>query len=260
MITLEQFNEALVRYIRPQSFPVVARMCSSLEELPKRTRFPKRDMGLLMPTCQAVGMARRYGLTIALGIEDMNCPGGAVTLGLVPAKKRYLEGEFASSSIIPREVHARSTQALPRLEYGKYKYVVLAPIHRANFEPHLVLIYGFPAQIALLIQSAVIRTGKSLNVAASMGSFCSPIFAGTLLTDECQVAIPCAGDRIFGSAQDYELGFAAPQSKLEEIIQGLEKCYKTGLYRYPSLPYLRFQSEFPESYKGAMEYLKREGE
>ena len=92
MATLQEFNEALTRYIKPQSYPIAARLYSSLEEVPKRARFPKKDMNLIMPTCQAVGMVRRYGLTIALGVDDMNCPGGAVTVGFVPAKKRYLDG------------------------------------------------------------------------------------------------------------------------------------------------------------------------
>ena len=259
MTTLQQLNETLGRYVRPQSFPVAARMCSSLEELPERVQFPKRDLGFLMPICQAVGMTRRYGVTMAVGLEDMNCPLGVFALGFVPAKKRYLAGEFAMSPI-PKESFARFLQGLPRLEYGKYKYVLLAPIHRANFEPHLVIIYGFPAQVALLAQAAVFMTGKSLHTTPSLGAVCSPLFAATMLSNECQVVIPCAGDRVFGSTQDHEIAFTAPQGKLEEIMQSLERCYKTGVYRYPTLTNLRFESEFPESYQKAMEYLTQEGE
>jgi len=257
MTILQQFNETLGRYVRPQSFPVVVRMCSSSEELPERVQFPKRDLGFLMPICQAVGMARRYGLTMAVGLEDMNCPLGAFTLGFVPAKKRYLAGEF----IIPpisKESLARFIQGLSRLENGKYKYALLAPIHRANFEPHLIIMYGFPAQIALLAQAAVFMSGKSLHTTPSLGAVCSPLFAATMLSDECQVAIPCAGDRIFGSTQDHEIAFTAPKGKLEEIMQGLEGCHKTGVYRYPTLTNLRFQGEFPEAYQKAMEYLTQE--
>ena len=260
MATLQEFNEALIKYIKPQSYPVVARLCSSREEIPKRARFPKRDMNMEMPLCQAVGMARRYALTVALGIEDMNCPGAAVSLGFVPAKKRYLEGEFSANDKIPQESYATHNRALPRLEYGKYKYVVVAPIHRTDLEPHLVIIYGFPVQISLLAQSAVLRTGKALNSDHGLGTFCSPMFAATLVDNECQVSIPCGGDRLWGSSQDYEVGFSVPQSKLDEIIEGLEILYKTGTYRYPTITNLWFQAQNPESYKKAMEYLKQEGE
>lgn len=259
MTTHQQFNETLARYVRPQSFPVAVRMCSSLEELPEKVQFPKRHLGFLMPICQAVGMARRYGLTMAVGLEDMNCPIGALVLGFVPAKKRFLAGEFVMAPI-PKESFAGFIQGLRRLEYGKYKYVLLAPIHRANFQPDLVITYGLPAQIALLAQAAVIMTGKSLHTRPSIGAVCSPVFAATMLSNECQLVVPCAGDRIFGSTQDHEIAFSIPQGELEEVMRGLEVCYKTGTYRYPTVTNLRFEGEFPESYQKAMQYLAQEGD
>ena len=260
MVDLKQFNEALTRYVRPQTYPVAVKMCSSLDEIPERAQFPKRDRGSLMPVCQMVGLSRRYGISMAAGIDDMNCPGAMVTLGLVPAKKRYLEGEFASSSVIPKEAHARSSKLLPRLEHGRYKYVVTAPIHRAKFDTDVVIIYGFPAQIALLTQASGFQTGEPIRTPIASGGFCAPIIAGAMLTAECQVELPCAGDRAFGSAQDYELGFSAPQSKLEQLVVALESLWKSGMYRIPIITNLDFEANFPESYKQAIEYLTQEGE
>jgi uncharacterized protein (DUF169 family) len=58
---LEKINDAFNQYLRPQTFPVAMRMCSSESELPPKVRIAQRDMGLTISLCHAIGMARRYG-------------------------------------------------------------------------------------------------------------------------------------------------------------------------------------------------------
>ena len=61
MADLTQIDEALNRYLRPQTFPVAIRLCESDEELPERVRIPQRDLGITISLCHAIAMARRYG-------------------------------------------------------------------------------------------------------------------------------------------------------------------------------------------------------
>lgn len=260
MADLNKLNEALNRYVRPQTPPVAVKMVSSDNELPEKVRFPKRDMNLLMPLCQGVSIARRYGLVIAMGLEDMNCAACLVFLGFLPAKKRFLSGEFHVPPLSSQEVRARLIQNLKLLEYGKYKYVVMAPINRATFEPDFVVIYINPAQTARLSQGALFMTGRKIQATSPVGFSCAAIFANTILEDDYQSVVPGAGERNIGLVQDHEMAFTIPVSKIEEITDGLAESEKTGIFRYPYPSWLRFQVQMPEGQMKLKEYLCGEEE
>jgi len=257
-MNLKEVNEALNFYVRPQTFPVAVRMCQSSEELPDKTRIPLRDMGTTITVCQGIGLARRYGWTIAIGKDDESCPHGLFILGFVPGKS-YLDGSSGKAAgIESREASARVAQGLSRLEYGKYSHMLVAPLHKADFEPHLIIVYGNPAQVARLVQGAIALTGEALNTPATGGIACSPLIARTMLTDECQTILAGAGDRYFALTQDHELAFTVPLSKVESTIQGLERGHESGFHRYPTPSSFRLEGCLPPVYYRWAELLREE--
>lgn len=258
MVNLKEVNEALNFYVRPQTFPVAIKMCQSSDELPDKVRIPKRDLGIAVTVCQGIAMARRYGWTIAIGKEDQCCPHGAFVLGFMPGKG-YLDGSYAESlGLGTKEQFAKTAQNLSRLEYGKYSHLLATPLHTASFEPHLILLYGNPAQVARLVQGAVAITGGVLTSISGGGIACSGLIARTMLTDECQFILSGAGDRYFALTQDHELAFTIPMSKVESTIQGLEIGHKSGMHRYPTPSFLRFEGQLPPAYYKFLELLKKE--
>ncbi len=258
MVDLAAVNEALTYYIRPQTFPLAIRMCQSGSELPGKVRIPKRDLGISVTVCQGIAMARRYGWTMGIGKEDQSCPHGAFVLGFVPGKG-YLDGSYAESlGLGTREQFAKTAQSLSRLEYGKYSHMLASPLHLATFEPHVILIFGNPAQIARLVQGAVALTGGVLTSISSGGIACSGFIARPMLTQECQFILSGAGDRYFALTQDHELAFSIPASKIQSTIQGLEIGHKSGMHRYPTPSFLRFEGQLPPVYYKFLELLKQE--
>lgn len=260
MLDLKEVNEALNIYLRLQSFPLAAKLATSRDEIPPRARQAKRDLGLQLTACQAWSIARHYGWTIAHTLEDEQCPYGAVALGFLPAKQAFVDGSFAEQ-IAPGtgEAMARTNRSKARLEYGKYQALILAPLHTATFEPDLLVIYGNTAQVMRLTQGRLWGGGGELTARVSGGRVCAEIFAATLLSDECQIALPCNGDRVFAMAQDHELAFTIPRSKIEQTIRGLEEGHKSGMQRYPIPSFLRFQARLPDSYYKVMEFLQQPG-
>lgn len=255
---LKEVNEALNFYVRPQTFPVAVRLCRSSEELPDRVRVPTRDMGSAITLCQGIGMARRYGWTVAISRDDESCPHGLFVLGFVPGRS-YLDGSsWEAAGLGPREQLARDAPGLSRLEYGKYRYLLAGPLHSVSFQPHLIIVYGNPAQIARLVQGAVALEGKPLCTPTSGGMGCSTLIARTLLTDECQIVLAGAGDRYFALTQDHELAFTMPWSKVASTIQGLEKGHKSGQHRYPTTSSFRLEGVLPPAYYRMVELLKEE--
>jgi len=256
-VELQEIQRALDLYIRPSTYPVAIKLVSSMDELPERARRPKRDWRMLMPVCQGVALARRYGWLIGLGAEDMLCPLGGLTLGFLPARTKSLNGRFNIPFWVKdREIGAKILQDMPRLQYKKHTHIVLAPLHRAEFEPQVILVYGNPAQVARLIQAVVYSTGEPIASASIGGIACAGEITKPLLTDQFQFIVVGAGDRAFAQTQDHEVSFAIPISKAEMLVEGLEATHKAGL-RYPTPSFLKFQVEVPQSFSELLDSLRQ---
>ena len=257
MTDLKLINEKLNKYIRPQTFPLAVKMCERSEDLPEGTKLPKRDLGISVALCQALNMARRYGWTIGVGREDQVCPHGQVVLGFAPSEG-YLDGTLAEEAgLEKKEVFALNARRLSILQYGKYSHLLAAPIDHATFQPHLIMLYGNPAQIVRLVQGYAAAVGGSLSCDTEGGRGCSISIARTLVTEDCQIVLPGAGDRYFGLTQDHEMAFTMPMRLAEKTVQGLEMTHKIGL-RYPTPSWLKFEGALPDRYYAFTELLAKQ--
>ena len=256
---LPKIGQVLDSYVRPGTFPLAIKMVSSATEIPEKARMPKRDLGTPMPVCQGIGLARRYGWVMAMGVEDMLCPPGAVTLGFLPARARFLDGSFQVPPWVKdQEVRARIMQNMPRLEEGKYSHLVVAPLERAEFEPQVILIYGNPAQIARLIQATIWATGEPASSTSFGALSCAEEITRPILTDQCQYIVAGGGNRIMAGVQDNEISFALPMGRADAIVGGLEESHKRGM-RYPTASFLTFKAGFPPSFAELIDYLRQDG-
>jgi len=257
-VDLQTIAQALNSYIRPSTFPLAIKMVSSAEEIPAKARIPRRDMGIQVPVCQGIGLARRYGWVIAMGVDDMLCPPGAVTLGFLPAKDKLLDG---SSQVPPwikdQEFRARVMQNMPRFEEGKYSHLLAAPLEKAGFEPQVILVYGNPAQISRLIQANTVATGEPSSSTSAGALACASEITKTIMTDQCQYVVSGGGNRIMAGVQDDEVSFSFPISRAEAIVSGLAESHKHGM-RYPTPSFLTFKAEFPPSFAELIDYLKQD--
>jgi len=252
---LQTMVDKLNVYFRPQTFPIAIRLVRSGDEIPKKAKMPKQDLGVEMSLCQGVAITRRYGWTMAMGADDMNCPAGALVAGFYPADEKVLSGSFMMPFWGDQNIRARIVADIPKLEAGKYRYIVTAPLEKTTFEPQLILVYGNPAQIARLIQANTLKTGKSL-VSSFMGAFaCGVEIAKPLIDNQCQATISGGGERSVALTQDHEMCFTIPIDKAEAIIDGLEITHKAGT-RYPVANFLTFEAEFAPGYKDLMKYLR----
>lgn len=221
---LKQVNETLTYYVKPQTFPVALKLCRSEGELPEKVRRPQRDLGYQVTLCQGIGLARRFGWTMAIGKEDQCCVGGAAAMGFVKESPAMSQAD-----------------AEKMLDFGTYSHLLAAPITGAAFEPDAVVLYVNSAQAMRLVQAA----GEGGVSAVATGSMdCGDVVARATRGDRCQFILPSGGDRVFGSTQDHELIFAMPQGKVEAVMKGLEETHKAG-FRYPVLTDIRHRPSLP---------------
>jgi len=248
-MTPAELAQRIDRFVRPDTFPVAIRMIAADEPLPAKARRPKHDMRAEFAVCQTYAVARRYGWTLVVTREDINCPLTKIAYGLDLPTDFYTSGETCEGMYTEsREAGARTEAEVPRFPHGRYRGIAAGPLARADFEPHVVLAYGNSAQAMMLLAASLYRRGGYLTCRFSPRIDCAESVVRTMLTDEPQVILPCYGDRVFGQAQDHEMAFSFPWSRAGEISEGLEGLHKGGV-RYPIPAFLRYEPEFPPGYR-----------
>jgi len=241
----------LQTYLRPQTFPVAIRMLKPGEPIPDRAKRPARDFKKLSMNCQVIDMARRYGWTIALTREDHICSLGIAALGFEKPTHLHTSGTLCEGMYTEtKEAGQRSEAASDRFGVGEYATLLVAPLDRATFEPHLVCVYGNPAQVMRLVQGALWKRGGKLPSGFSGRIVCSDIIVTTMLTGEPQVIMPCSGDRIFGQTQDHEMAFTIPWTRIDEVLEGLRGTHDGGI-RYPITQFMEYEAKLPPKYMEA---------
>jgi uncharacterized protein (DUF169 family) len=193
-------------------------------------------------------MARRYGWQVAVGKEDINCPLALTAFGFNKEIETFSCGEMCAGMFTETKLAgARTELEVPKFSFNQYKYILSAPISKADYVPHLYLIYGNPAQIMRLLTAVLYKDGGYLTSKFSGRLDCADICIETIKTGMSQIIIPCYGDRVFGQTQDDEMAITIPAGKEEEIIAGLEGTHRGGI-RYPMPTFLRYTPQYPEHY------------
>jgi uncharacterized protein (DUF169 family) len=242
------FAREIETHIRPATFPVAVRLLPAGEPVPEKAKRPHRDMGVQMATCQAIAISRRYGWTLAVGEEDLNCVLTKTAFGFAPLTGHYTEGNLACGMYVEtKEAGARTEAATDRFPEGKYKYLVTAPAARAEFVPDALIIYGNPAQVMRLVTGALWKRGGAITSSFTGRVDCSDEVIRPILSSDYQVILPCYGDRVFSQTDDTEMAFSLPGSKMDELIEGLEGTHKGGI-RYPIPSFLRYTPQYPQHY------------
>lgn len=251
---------AIDQHLRTETFPLAIRVFRGGEPLPAKVRRPFQDLGIKVSICQGISMARRYGWALAMGGEDLNCPIAQVAFGFKPEIPFYTEGNLAAGMYVETCGQGAKTEAeVPKFTAEESGVVVVAPLSRCSFEPETILIYGNSAQVMRAAAAALWKTGGSLTSTTSARADCADIVIRTSRTGQPQVILPCLGDRIFGQTQDHEMAFTLSWAKAAEFLEGLEGTYKGGV-RYPIPHYLRYQPEFPPTYRKLQELWDQSGE
>ena len=245
-------------FIRPATFPVGVRMLESGDEIPERAKRPRRDMSVEITTCQAVTMARKYGWTVALTTEDINCPLTKIAFGLEKEPAFFKDGNCCAGMYTESAAAgARTETETYHFPYNRYKGILMAPAGKAAFEPQVVIVYANPAQVMRLVTGALWKQGGAIKSSFTGRIDCSDEIIRPIETGDYEVVLPCYGDRVFGQTEDHEMAFSFPWPKIDELIEGLEGTHKGGV-RYPIPSFLRYSGEFPPSYNKLDEIWEEE--
>jgi uncharacterized protein (DUF169 family) len=232
MIDLEiyrEYGEEIERRLRLKTFPLAVKLLEKEQDIPEGAKRPVKDFGYHLSLCQSYQISRREGTIMAMLKEDMWCFEPVVGYGLGEPPEYFLGGY----NRFPRDVKTSEAgihyaYEFPRLEVGKYIGVISAPLRISNFEPDLVMIYCDSAQLCQLLLGREYKEGFNLKCALSGHAACVYAVVPTIQSWECQVAVPCRGDRYRAMAGDDEMIFTVSKRRLEDLILGLRHIESTG--------------------------------
>jgi uncharacterized protein (DUF169 family) len=195
---------------------------------------------------------------LAMAHGDINCPLSKVVYGFEHEVEYFTEGcTCAGMYTATQEAGARTEAGIAKFSWREYGTILCAPLSRASFEPHVILVYGNSAQVMLLVVAYLYNSGGRLESGFAGRIDCSDSVILTMKSGLPQVILPCYGDRVFGQTQDHEMAFAFPAGDTGRIIEGLEGAHKGGV-RYPIPTFMRFQPSYPPSYQ-KLEQIWSEG-
>jgi uncharacterized protein (DUF169 family) len=229
-VTLRQVHEhskELEQWLRMRVHPIAVKMLKNKKEVPKGAIIPTRDWKHKYSLCQAFARSQRDGLTIAMFKNDNWCVEPAIGLGLVKHTPYFLDGHHRyPDSVRDLKAAAEWCKNMPHLEYGRYQGIVSAPAHKCNFMPDVIVMHVNGMQTSQLIIVKNWIDGQDIHAQLSGHAACVYATVPSLLKRECQIAIPCKGDRRLAAAQDDEILFTIVPEMLPDFIKGIHWLQK----------------------------------
>lgn len=224
--------------LRPRTHLLSLKLLEKKEELEKIPGV--RRIGHRFFFCQTLTLARTLGWTIGASParNDFWCP--LTTYGgFMPVPATSISDEDYNRCppginywVKTEEDSKKRFDAIPKLPIGKYKAIVVEPLYLQNFEPDVILFYGTPAQMCLLINGLQWTDYERLHFFSVGEGACTDSTIQCFLSKKPALAIPCFGERAVGGAGEDELDIALPPEAFPKAIEGLKELFARGI-RYP---------------------------
>lgn len=226
----EQSDE-LVSLLRLRTTPVAFKRLKKAEEL---DGIPKvRKTQHFYTLCQAIGLVRLAGQTIGITKENINvrC---ATILGL-RAPHPGCDTERVGQFFETEEDAKKQYEAQCNIPLGSAEAVVIAPLTSEKFDPEMILIFGTPAQMVMMLTGLQWRDYTRFQFYFSGEDSCADSIGECYNSGRPYLSIPCYGERVLGVVQDDELLLAIPANMLDKMLVGIRSVAKGGL-TYPITP------------------------
>ena len=225
----------LLSMLKLKSNPTGMKFIEDITDLDKIPYLKRPRPGDIHTACQLIGRATRNGATVAILPENLPNIQCRATLGM-GSKEELSASAHMKGVWFEHEEDALAHQAAMYTPLNKYKAVVAFPLTRpVHFDPDIVLVYGSPQQIMLLLNAVQYEKFEVISMTFVGESSCSDSWAKAMATGKISVTIPCYGERSFGSVLDDEMIAAFPPSYMNRILSGLKKL-KKNKFAYPA-PY-----------------------
>ena len=201
-----RYGEELETSLVLRTSPIAVKMLEKESDIPEGAFRPKRDGGYHIAQCQAFGLSRREGKTVAMLREDHWCPTALMAYGMV--EKPASMGSWMESYM--------------SFETGKYMGILTAPLKSAVFKPDVVMIYLNPAQLRGVLLPMTFGGTEQVTTHLFLPS-CGHAVVDPMKTGKYCVVLPDPGEYQRALAAEDEMILAIPGEKMEGLMASLKQ-------------------------------------
>jgi len=231
MATWAEVGNDFKSSLRLRTEPIAFRRLEKAEELDKIRNVVRINRGFTF--CQVPFLVRVLGQTIGITKKDPIGDRCTRLHGLRSATEKSMQGEatlLSTTWFASPEEALKQQQETPRIPQGEA--IVVAPLTKEKFEPEVVLIYGNPAQIMMILCGMQKEKYERFQFFFIGEGACADSLAQCYVTGKPSLAIPCYGERAMGQVADDEIVIALPPGEMGRALAGMKKLAQIG-FRYP---------------------------
>ncbi len=227
--TINKYGADLLNMMVLRTYPIAIKMLKDETEIPQGAVRPKKDLKEHYSACQAFGIVRQRGTTLAMFIEDHWCFEPIIGYGLAEPPAEFLEGAGSDFFVMDKKAAKERNNSIPLLPYGKYKGMALGPLHKVNYVPDLTVIYCNATQLRHMLFAMMLKNGYRVTSTLDPIWSCVHSVVPSLLTGECEVTVPDPGEYERGGVADNEMMLSIPEGRMEEMMNGIYHYDKMGM-------------------------------
>jgi uncharacterized protein (DUF169 family) len=222
-----KLSQEMERLLRLKTSPVAYKRLEKVKELEKIPNVMR--LNRKASVCQAPALARMGGMTVALTRDNLGerC---ARICGLAATTKKEVAWEtaaFGNTWFANAEEASKQMAVYPLIPPGEA--IVFAPLGSVKFAPDVILIYGNPAQMMLLMNGLQFKDYERFQFFFIGEGACADSLAQCYTTGKPALAIPCMGERAFGTVTEDEMVMALPSGTMAKAVEGLQALRKRGV-------------------------------
>lgn len=240
--------EEIKRLLCLRGHVISVKFYEKMEDAEKVPRI--RPIEKVISTCQRAMLARISGWT-TIETADNTGPACSYIVGLTERPKVIETGELTAGIWGETQEDARKrTLSFPIISPPRFRALIISALFREACEPDVLLIYGTPAQMMMILNGLHWRDYRVEQNIDNGGSSCANGLVRCYLTGRPCLTIPDYAERRFAQIQDDEMVVALAPEQLAKSIQGIKGLRKGGIvYPIPSIGLVTAHDEgLPKSY------------
>lgn len=203
----ERLHTVIDDNVCPATFPVAIKLIVD-HCLPQAGKWAGDIFGSSPRICQAVSAARFHGGTIVFPLEDHTCPIPMLACPIL----RLVE---QSESFLSKE------ESGERIRLKKLNGILITPLHKAEFEPDLVVIFGNPGQMARLVQLELSGEGSDVSPNIVSVGQCGGEIIFSSAKQKYTVTIPGYNERACSVIGEEEMYFCVSGERIPDFIRSI---------------------------------------
>jgi uncharacterized protein (DUF169 family) len=174
--------------------------------------------------CQAVMRASR-GEKVILGADNIACASAAAAFGFKTLHPKLASGEahYNVGTLGSQEAARCLMEDMPRLVFGDYAYVAVAPLAAAEFTPDVVLVEAPPENLMWIALASIYKTGERMHFSTSVSqAACVDCTVVPFTGGKINFTLGCNGCREATDLKITENMMGIPYHMLPDIVENLQ--------------------------------------